>query len=114
MDPDYQAPGHHHSLTSTSGHINQTIGTHQPSSQATVNKGCATVAAAVAAKDYNLEINDYKGNLDGHGDGYGLGDDGMDEGLDGDGDIDETKYCYCDCVSFREVVGCDGPDCAQE
>ncbi len=65
-----------------------------------MNKGCATVAAAVAAKDYDLEINSYEGNLDGHGDGYGLGDDGMDEGLDGDGDIDETKYCYCDCVSF--------------
>ncbi len=113
-DPDYQAPGRYHSLTSTSGHINQTIGTHQPSSRAAANKGRATVAAAVAAEDYDLEINGYEGHPDGHGDGYGPGDDGMDEGLDGDGDLDETKYCYCDRVSFGEMVGCDGPDCARE
>src|SRR5258707_5850874 len=42
-----------------------TIGTHQPSSRAAANKGRATVAAAVAAEDYDLEINGYEGHPDG-------------------------------------------------
>ncbi|KAF8339754.1 uncharacterized protein EI90DRAFT_3117530 [Cantharellus anzutake] len=111
-DPDYQAPGSHNLLASTSGP--STLNSHQPSSRAAANRGRATVAAAVAAEDYDLEINGYDVNFDGHGDGYGIGEDGMDEGGDGDGDLDETKYCYCDRVSFGEMVGCDGPDCTRE
>lgn len=45
------------------------------------------------------------------GDEMGEGEDG-DEGEDGQGD--ERTYCYCDRVSFGNMIGCDGEDCKRE
>ena len=33
---------------------------------------------------------------------------------DEDEDIDEPKYCYCNEVSYGEMVGCDGDECQKE
>jgi inhibitor of growth protein 3 len=39
-----------------------------------------------------------------------------DEGDDADGDAggDDRTYCYCDRVSFGNMIGCDGEDCQRE
>ena len=31
-----------------------------------------------------------------------------------DFDVDEPRYCYCDEVSYGEMVGCDGDSCSRE
>lgn len=33
---------------------------------------------------------------------------------EGDIDADEPRYCYCDGVSYGEMVACDSDDCARE
>lgn len=44
-----------------------------------------------------------------------LDDAEMEEGLEGeDGGGDEPKYCYCNDVSYGEMVACDNEDCAIE
>ena len=42
-----------------------------------------------------------------------LDDDGMTSG-DGDVDADELRYCYCNGVSYGEMVGCDHDECSRE
>lgn len=39
-------------------------------------------------------------------------DEDMDE--DGDADANEPTYCICNRISFGEMVGCDGDNCARE
>jgi hypothetical protein len=44
-------------------------------------------------------------------------DEGQDEeDVDEDGDVDanEPRYCICNRISFGEMVGCDGDNCARE
>ena len=46
------------------------------------------------------------------------GEEDMEDG-DGDGDGDgnggdEPRYCYCNEVSYGEMVGCDADDCPRE
>ena len=39
------------------------------------------------------------------------------DGLDGDGEgdnEDNKTYCYCENVSYGEMIGCDGTDCVRE
>lgn len=38
----------------------------------------------------------------------------QDEDEDGDVDGDEPTYCYCNSVSYGEMVACDSDDCARE
>ena len=33
---------------------------------------------------------------------------------DDDEDVDEPRYCYCNGVSYGEMVGCDGDECQKE
>lgn len=34
---------------------------------------------------------------------------------DGDGEPEDTaRYCYCNGVSYGEMIGCDGPECELE
>ena len=33
---------------------------------------------------------------------------------DEDFDVDEPRYCYCDGISYGEMVGCDGDSCSRE
>lgn len=40
-------------------------------------------------------------------------DDGMTSG-EGDIDADELRYCYCNGVSYGEMVGCDHDECSRE
>ncbi|KAK5998103.1 Transcriptional regulatory protein PHO23 [Cladobotryum mycophilum] len=39
---------------------------------------------------------------------------GEDDEEDGDIDADEPTYCYCNSVSYGEMVACDSDDCARE
>lgn len=41
-----------------------------------------------------------------------IGDEG--EEADADNAGDDRTYCYCDRVSFGNMIGCDGDDCARE
>ncbi|KAK9893743.1 hypothetical protein P389DRAFT_107854 [Cystobasidium minutum MCA 4210] len=41
-----------------------------------------------------------------------IGDDG--DEAEGDAGGDDRTYCYCDRVSFGNMIGCDGEDCARE
>lgn len=41
-----------------------------------------------------------------------IGDDG--DEAEGDNGGDDRTYCYCDRVSFGNMIGCDGDDCARE
>ena len=36
------------------------------------------------------------------------------EPLEGDDDADKTLYCFCQRVSFGEMIACDAPDCEHE
>ncbi|GAA6018941.1 hypothetical protein JCM11491_005687 [Sporobolomyces phaffii] len=36
------------------------------------------------------------------------------EALEGDDDADKTLYCFCQRVSFGEMIACDAPDCEHE
>ncbi|GAA5863469.1 hypothetical protein JCM8547_007253 [Rhodosporidiobolus lusitaniae] len=36
------------------------------------------------------------------------------EGLEGDDEQDKTLYCFCQRVSFGEMIACDAPDCEHE
>ncbi|RXW23039.1 hypothetical protein EST38_g2790 [Candolleomyces aberdarensis] len=35
-------------------------------------------------------------------------------GTDGDGDADDARYCFCNGVSYGEMIGCDGESCERE
>ena len=40
-----------------------------------------------------------------------------DGGAEGDAEVegdDERRYCYCDRVSYGDMIGCDEPDCVRE
>jgi len=55
----------------------------------------------------NLSIPTASTRADQRADGtIGGGDDGRVE--------DERKYCFCDRISFGEMVGCDDPQCERE
>ena len=41
-------------------------------------------------------------------------DDNIEEDDDEDDDADEPRYCYCNQVSYGEMVACDNPDCLRE
>ncbi|KAH9898682.1 hypothetical protein F4778DRAFT_742549 [Xylariomycetidae sp. FL2044] len=41
-------------------------------------------------------------------------EDATSSGHDGDGDADEPRYCYCNGVSYGEMVACDADDCPRE
>ena len=36
------------------------------------------------------------------------------DGTDGDGDADDTRYCFCNGVSYGEMIACDDPSCERE
>lgn len=47
-------------------------------------------------------------------DGIPFAGNGEEEG-DGEADVEDTRtYCYCDRVSFGDMIGCDGEDCKRE
>ncbi|KAI1076576.1 hypothetical protein F5B20DRAFT_320974 [Whalleya microplaca] len=68
-------------------------------------------ASRAAAGDANANANgNGNGSVQGGG-GVGAGDD---EGGDVEVDADEPLYCYCNGVSYGEMVACDADDCTRE
>lgn len=59
----------------------------------------------------DVEQDQYMENADGQID---EGDDQGDLEGDGEGGDDVRTYCYCDRVSFGNMIGCDDKDCARE
>lgn len=48
------------------------------------------------------------------GGGGAATDGGATEAGDGDGDGDDKTYCFCDGVSFGEMIACDDTSCERE
>lgn len=79
-------------------------------------KGAGAAAAMAAQTQTPMQMDD-----DGHAHGH---DNDEDEGVEaeiiGDGemdvdvDVDEPTYCYCNGVSYGEMVACDRDECAKE
>ena len=46
--------------------------------------------------------------------GAGVGGEPANEDEEEDDDADEPRYCYCNQVSYGEMVACDNPDCLRE
>lgn len=110
------------------------------SGRAAAHRGRATVAAAAADYDeYDADLAEYnnshrrgRGNggrrndqhdefddVDGENDdGGSMGDADIDADLEDPGDIvgdpDEKRYCYCNRISFGQMVGCDDETCEKE
>lgn len=80
-------------------------GSHQPSSRAAASRSRATVAAAAAADEFDYDI-----------DGQAYDEDmaSLEDPGDIQGDPDEKKYCYCNRISFGQMVGCDDENCEKE
>lgn len=68
------------------------------------HKKGAGVAAQLLAQQQNSEVEDGLSSLQ--------GDD--DDGEMDDADADEPRYCYCNGVSYGEMVGCDADGCERE
>ena len=78
---------------------------------ASSNKRSHKKGAGAAAQQQFLarQISDLD---DGASDMQGEDEDG--DGPDDDADPDEPRYCYCNQVSFGEMVGCDSDSCERE
>lgn len=75
---------------------------HQPSARAAANRSRATVAAA-AADDFDFDP-----------DGQTYEEDALEDPGDIQGDPEEKTYCYCNRISFGQMVGCDDDNCDKE
>ena len=72
--------------------------------------GIAAQMAAAAAAAHN----DDEGSSIHDGDGEGAGDGDADADEDEERGDEEPRYCYCNEVSYGEMVGCDADDCPRE
>lgn len=77
---------------------------HQPSARAAASRSRATVAAA-AADEYDFENETQM---------YDDDQDPLEDPGDIQGDPDEKRYCYCNRISFGQMVGCDDDSCEKE
>ena len=80
-------------------------GSHQPSARAAASRSRATVAAAAAADEFDYDID---------GQAYDEDVGSLEDPGDIQGDPDEKKYCYCNRISFGQMVGCDDENCEKE
>lgn len=77
---------------------------HQPSARAAASRSRATVAAAAADEfDYDNDTQIYEEDLD-----------PLEDPGDIQGDPEEKTYCYCNRISFGQMVGCDDDNCEKE
>ena len=69
-------------------------------------------------KSYNVNGNGHAvdGHVDGHADGYedGGGNASVEMEAEVDAEGDDKTYCICNCVSFGQMIGCDGDSCETE
>jgi hypothetical protein len=85
---------------------------HQPSSRAAANRSRATVQAA-AREEWRQE--QYGSGGQDYEDAEGEeGEQDEDQYTAEAMDPDEKTYCYCEQVSFGQMVGCDGDTCERE
>lgn len=69
-------------------------------------KGAGAAAQQQLLAQQNSEVDDGASSMQ--------GDDEDGELADEDADPDEPRYCYCNSVSYGEMVGCDADNCERE
>lgn len=84
----------------------ESSGLQRPSSRTSGNNVPALVHDDIGANASETDHPDNDGDLE------MIGDDG--DEADGDNAGDDRTYCYCDRVSFGNMIGCDGDECARE
>jgi hypothetical protein len=110
-DLDYHSNSRQRQPSLPGGSVPSHSNGHQSSSRVVANRTRVTVANA-GPDEYDLEMNGYRGEMDGEIDIPGGVDDGDID--DGGGDVDDRKYCYCDRTSFGEMIACDDNTCERE
>jgi hypothetical protein len=105
LEDDRNGDVEYHHRNGSGGAYANGSGSHQPSARAAASRSRATVAAAAAADEFDYDVD---------GQAYDEDIGSLEDPGDIQGDPDEKKYCYCNRISFGQMVGCDDENCEKE